>query len=200
MLFVGITGGIGSGKSLVSRLFNLLGIPVYDADSAAKKLMRENDSLKQKIKASFGEDCYQNEELNTSYLSSVVFSDKEKLNLLNALVHPATIEDAQNWRSRQNAPYVIKEAALLFESGTAKDLDLIIGVESPVALRIHRVMERNNISREAVLERMKHQMEESIKLKLCDLVIHNNEQELVIPQVLNIHRLLLKRAAQTSPK
>ena len=192
MLRVGITGGIGSGKSTVSKIFEVLGIPVYYADDASKRLLNENEELKEKLKSVFGKDSYINEELNRSYISSVVFNNPGKLELLNSIVHPATIKDAEEWMNKQTAPYAIKEAALIFESGAQEHLEKVIGVYAPAALRIQRVMKRDNVKREEVISRMNKQLDEKIKMMLCDFVIHNDEQQLVIPQVLAINEKLLQ--------
>ncbi|MBK7306223.1 MAG: dephospho-CoA kinase [Chitinophagaceae bacterium] len=191
MLKIGITGGIGSGKSTVANLFEVLGIPVYNADLAAKRLMNEDVALKEKIKQQFGDDVYKNEKLDNKYLAQIVFSSEEKLNLLNSIVHPATINDANAWMLKQTTPYTLKEAALLFESGAAELLDYVIGVTAPAPLRLQRVMQRDNSSREEVMARMNKQMDEEIKMKLCNFIITNDEQQLLIPQVLALHETLL---------
>lgn len=192
MLRIGLTGGIGSGKSTVARIFEVLGIPVYDADSASKKLMIENNELKNQIKNSFGKGAYTDGELNRRYLAEQVFSDSQKMALLNSLVHPATIKDAEQWMKKQKAPYLIKEAALIFESGSQKQLDYVIGVKSPLALRLHRTIQRDNVSTEQVKARMEMQMDEAIKMRLCDYVIINDEQQMILPQVLELHEKFLK--------
>ena len=189
---IGLTGGIGSGKSTVAHIFEVLGIPVYYADAASKRLMNEDEELKEKIKNSFGEDAYINGELNRKYLSDRVFNDSQKINLLNSLVHPATIKDALEWMRMQKAPYVIKEAALIFESGSNRDLDHVIGVKSPTDLRVKRSMARDNISEDQVHARMNKQMDEEAKIRLCDYVIENDEQQMLIPQVLALHEKFLK--------
>ncbi len=194
MLKIGLTGGIGSGKTTVAKVFEVLGIPVYYADEAAKRLMNEDEVLQQKIISAFGEAAYTDGILNRQHLSSLVFNNKEKLELLNSLVHPATIADAAVWFSKQKSPYIIKEAALLFESGTAAGLDFVIGVSAPETIRMKRVMDRDGVTAAEVKKRMQNQMEESIKIRLCDFVIHNNEQEMVTPQVLKLHEQLLNRA------
>ena len=187
MLRIGLTGGIGSGKSTVARIFEVLGIPVYDADSASKKLMAENEELKNKIKNFFGKETYQNNILNRKYLAEQVFIDREKLALLNSIVHPATIKDAEEWMKKQNAPYLIKEAALIFESGSQKHLDFVIGVKAPMSLRLQRTMQRDHVSAAQVKGRMDMQMDEEEKMRLCDYVIINDEQQMLIPQVLELH-------------
>lgn len=192
MLKIGLTGGIGSGKTTIARVFELLGVPVYYADAASKRLYHTDPDLMKAVKKNFGEDIYNGDQLNKSKLASIVFSDPSKLELLNSLVHPPTIRDAAEWMKKQKTPYAIKEAALLFESGSAAALDFIIGVRSPLALRIQRVMERDNTSRQEVLTRAARQIEEEIKMRLCDFIIENNEQVLVIPQVIKLHEKLLQ--------
>lgn len=194
MLKIGITGGIGSGKSTVARVFEHLGIPVYNADTAAKRLMEEDPDLRAAILQTFGAETYRNGRLNRPYLASLVFNNREQLNALNALVHPATIRDGIQWLERQIAPYALKEAALIFESGSQNELDYVIGVSAPQALRIHRVMKRDGVQREEVLRRMANQIDESLKMKLCDFVIVNDDRQLVIPQVLALHQELLNRS------
>ncbi len=191
MLRVGLTGGIGSGKSTVAKIFEVLGIPVYYADEAAKNIMNRDPELKEKIIEAFGPESYVNNELNRPYISSIVFNNTEKLDLLNSLTHPATIRDAESWMLQQNAPYVLKEAALIFESSSAENLDYVIGVFSPLSLRIKRIMDRDNVTREEVMKRMSRQIDEDIKMRLCDKVIVNDEQQLVVTQVLTLHQELL---------
>jgi dephospho-CoA kinase len=191
MLRIGLTGGIGSGKSTVAKIFEVLGIPVYYADDAARKLMNEDENLKQEIIRHFGNDSYLDGKLNRSYIAKMVFNNKEKLALLNSLTHPAVMHDSEKWIKMQTAPYAIREAALIFESGINKSLDHVIGVSSPEALRIERTMKRDNVSREEVLKRMKSQMDEDEKIKRCDFVIYNDENELVMPQVLELNRRLI---------
>jgi len=191
MVKIGLTGGIGSGKSAVAAIWKILGIPVFDVDHEAKIIMEENESLISSIKNKFGNESYVNGRLNRAYLAAIVFGNPAKLELLNSLVHPATIAAANSWIQSQAAPYVIKEAALMFEAGSAGDLDYIVGVYAPQHLRIHRVMERDSISREQVLQRMKNQISEVVKMKLCDFVVVNDEQQLLIPQVLQLHQKFL---------
>ena len=191
MIKVGITGGMGSGKSTVAKVFEVLGIPVYYADDAAKRLMNENAKLKEALQKMFGAETYLDGKLNRPYLSSKVFNNPEQLALLNSVVHPATIKDAEQWMLLQKTPYAIKEAALIFESGSQDQLDYVIGVSAPEPLRILRVMKRDNISRDAIKARMENQLNESIKMRLCNYVVINDEQELVIPQVMKLHETFL---------
>lgn len=201
MLKIGITGGIGSGKTTVSKIFELLHVPVYYADAASKELYHTDEQLMNDVKQHFGPDVYVNDKLDKGKLSAMVFSDPAKLELLNSLVHPLTIKHATRWMADQNGPYLIKEAALLFETGSTTGLDYIIGVYAPRALRIKRVCEREGITRDEVIKRMERQIDESIKMKLCDFVITNDEQQAVIPQVLQLHEKflsLVKEDALTS--
>ena len=198
-LRVGITGGMGSGKSIVAAIFTTLGVPVYNADDAAKRLMNEDKQLKDQIKKIFGEAAYSNGLLNRAYMAAEVFSNKEKLSLLNEIVHPATITDGQQWMARQTSAYALKEAAIIFESGSQGYLDFIIGVYAPVTLRIFRSMKRGGISKEEVNARMNRQLDDSIKMKLCDAVVTNDEQHAIIPQAMQLHAQLLQlSAAQTN--
>jgi dephospho-CoA kinase len=192
MLRIGLTGGIGSGKSTVAGIFEVLGIPVYYADQETKRLMNEDKELKTAIIRHFGEESYSDGLLNRRWLATAVFNDPIKLELLNSLTHPATIADANHWIQQQNAPYIVKEAALIFESGSAEYLDRIIGVYAPAPLRIKRAMDRDHISREEVQKRMNRQIDEDIKMKLCDFVLRNDEQHMLIPQVIALHENLLR--------
>lgn len=187
MLRIGLTGGIGSGKTTVARIFETLGIPVYNADEATKHLMNNDPGLKESIIKNFGDESFSGNTLNRKYLASVVFNDQSKLDLLNSITHPVTIADAEKWMSSQTSPYTIKEAALLFESGAAEKLDYVIGVYAPQHIRVKRVMDRDKMPVEEVMKRISRQIDEEMKMKLCDYVIMNNEQKLVIPQVLELH-------------
>ena len=190
-IIIGLTGGIGSGKSTVAKIFAQLGIPVLDADATAKAIMNEDRSVKTKLIELFGEDAYKENQLNRPYIAQLVFEDAFKLQQLNAIIHPITIQYAKDWAFKQSAPYVIKEAALFFESGSSEGVEKIIGVTAPKHIRIQRVMQRDQITREDVIKRMEHQLEDSLKMKLCDWVIQNDEMHLLIPQVLAIHQSLM---------
>lgn len=194
-LKIGITGGIGSGKTTVARIFEVLGVSVYYADEAAKRIMNEDETVKREVIRHFGEESYTGGMLNRAYLASLVFADKKKLAVLNALVHPATIRNSNQWMRKQTGPYALREAALIFESGIQGMLDYVIGVSAPLELRIKRTMERDKITRREVEKRMDRQINETIKMRLCDFVIVNDGRQAVIPQVLNLHQQLNDIAA-----
>lgn len=196
MVRVGLTGGIGSGKSTVAKIFEVLGIPVFYADAEARRIMNEDEELKKNIIKNFGEASYTNGKLNRSYMASIVFNDNYKLDLLNSLTHPATIKNGEEWMLQQPGPYAIHEAALIFESGSATSLDKVIGVWAPQPLRIKRVMERDGLSRDEIIKRMNRQIDEDMKMKLCDFVIVNDEQQLVMPQVLELNKQLTKLSSE----
>lgn len=198
MLKVGITGGIGSGKSTVASIFSLLGVPVYHADEAAKRLMKSDQHLRNEIIKAFGKESYQGTEINRSFLISHVFNDEDKRKMLNALVHPATLADAANWMQLQAYPYVLKEAAILFETGVNKTLDYVIGVSAPEMLRITRTMRRDHRTEEEVRQMMAGQMNEEEKMKRCDFLIFNDEKQMLIPQVLELHQKLLNLSGNNS--
>jgi len=197
MVKVGITGGIGSGKSTVAGIFEVLGIPVSYADREAKRIMNEDPLLVAQIIEHFGAEAYKNGQLNRSYLAAQVFPDKQKLALLNELVHPVTIREGEVWMQAQEgkALYAIREAALIFESNSGKHLDFIIGVYAPVELRIKRTQERDGLQKEEVLLRMRNQLDEDAKMKLCDAVIVNDGITALLPQVLDLHKKLTRLAA-----
>jgi dephospho-CoA kinase len=159
-LRVGLTGGIGSGKSVVAKVFETLGVPVYYADEAAKRVMSENAGLRKDLVRYFGEEAYVNHDLNRKFISAQVFSHPEKLKVLNSLVHPVTLADADEWIRLQTAPYIIKEADLIFESDDWKHLDKFIGVSAPFELRMQRAMQRDKVSAQQVQDRMNRQMDE----------------------------------------
>ena len=187
---IGLTGGIGSGKSVVAKIFATLGIPVFNADDEAKRIMQTSPEIKSKLIQQFGMDIYNESGLDKEKLASIVFDDPFQLQLLNAIVHPVTIQAAKDWAAKQTSPYVIKEAALIFESGAADGLLKVIGVTAPLSLRTHRVMQRDGITKEQVDARMRNQISDTIKMRLCDYVIDNNNQQMVIPQVLEIDKAI----------
>lgn len=200
MLKVGITGGMGSGKSTIARIFSTFGIPVYDADRAAKRLVLTNNNIRHSIIKHFGEASYINGQYNKQHIAAIVFNNEEKLKLLNAIIHPATISDANNWFKLQTAPYALKEAALIFESGSEKYLDMVIGVFAPEEIRIQRIIERENTTAKHVIARMKKQMAEDEKMSRCNYVINNSGKESVISQVVELHVTLTGIALQQKQK
>jgi dephospho-CoA kinase len=194
MFKLGLTGGIGSGKSLVSQIFERLGVPVYYADAAARHLMNTDSALVKGIRQMFGNRAYGKEGLNRKFLADSVFGDHNRLSELNQLVHPAVRRDFLQWVDKQEeAAYVIEEAAILFESGASAGMDLTVLVYAPEDLRIRRVMERDGIKREAVLKRMEHQMSEDEKREMADHVLVNDGSRMILPQVIELHYDILKR-------
>ena len=183
---IGLTGGIGSGKSVVAKIFSTMGIPVFNADEEAKQIMQTSHEMKAKLIEQFGSSIYTASGLQKEKLAAIVFNDPYQLQLLNAIVHPVTIQAAKDWAANQTSPYVIKEAALIFESGAADGLFKVIGVTAPMSIRIQRVMQRDGVSKEQVELRMQHQISDTIKMRLCDYVIENNNQHMLIPQVLEL--------------
>ncbi|MFZ3275257.1 MAG: dephospho-CoA kinase [Lutibacter sp.] len=192
MKIIGLTGGIGSGKSTVLALFEALGAVTYMADSEAKKLMNADAELRSQIIKLFGDQAYVRGELNKTYLASVVFNDAEKLNALNELVHPKVREDFQCFIRNTNADFIIYEAAILFESGSDKFCDYIITVLSSLENKIERIMKRDKVSEAQILERMKHQSTDDHKIKKSDFVIRNNKMADTKCQVSTIFGLLQK--------
>jgi len=191
---IGITGGIGAGKSLICHIFNLLGIPNYPADYRAKWLQSNDHELKAKIAFHFGKEAYfENGELNRNYLSKEVFGDDDKLNLLNRLVHPAVSDDFKKWCSKHSdKPYILKEAALLFETGSFKQLDATINVHANQELRLKRTLERDpQRTKESVLSIMQKQFSDEKRLEMADYVIYNDESQSVIQQVMELHEKLV---------
>jgi len=191
-LKIGITGGIGSGKTFICRLFEALGIPVYNADEEAKRLMNTDIRIKEKLIAQFGEATYKDGLLDRAFLANMVFSDKDKLELLNGIVHPIVIQEAKDWAERQTTGYSLKEAALLFESGSYKELDYTILVTAPIDIRIQRVIERDGTTEPQVWERMNKQLSDEEKLQLADFVIVNDGITPLLPQVWTLHQKFLK--------
>ena len=185
---IGITGGIGSGKSTVSKVFALLNVPIYNADNQAKYLLNNDADVIKKVKQVFGNDIYLNQELDRKKMAAQVFEQPFLLQQLNEIVHPAVFNNFDNWcDEHQQHPYILKEAALIFETILHQKLDAVIMVSSPEKLRIERVMKRDSITKEQVLARIKNQMSEDEKLNRADYIIYNDELQLVIPQVVQLH-------------
>ncbi len=195
---VGITGGIGSGKSTVAKIFQLLRVPVYYADERAKWLMIHDPNLVSSIKETFGTEAYlEDGRLNREWLAEYVFSDSERVKAINVLVHPAVKADFEAWAASQDHPYVLKEAALIYESGSYRELDKIINVSAPLVNRIHRVLVRDPHRTEAQIHSIiEKQLPDEEKNEKADFVIKNADNKLLIPQVLKIHQQLLELAAK----
>lgn len=186
---IGITGGIGSGKSMVAKVLQLMGYPVYSSDQRAKEIMHEDQLLIAGLKELFGEEAYLDSNLNRPYIAAQIFKDASKRTAMNNLVHPAVRKDFQNWVSRQKSPVLFQESALLFETGNYKSFDAVILVSAPEKVRMQRVKERDQLTDEQVQSRFNAQMPEEEKMKLTNLVIHNDGNQLLVPQILD----LLKR-------
>ncbi len=192
-LQVGITGGIGSGKSLICKIFSALGVSVYDADTRAKWLTNNDETIKNKVVEHFGKKSYNSNGLNRSYISSIVFKDQTKLTLLNSIIHPAVGKDYVNWFEQQQSPYTIKEAALMFESGSYENLDRIINVSAPIELRIRRVLQRDSFrSEKEVRSIIDKQLSEEERSGRSDYLIHNDGSQMVVPQVLKLHNQFME--------
>jgi len=196
MLKIGITGGIGSGKSTISKIFAVLGIEVFYADDAAKQVMTNDPILIEALKQTFGNDAYFSDgSLNRKFIADIVFNNPDELAKLNAITHPAVFRAFDQWLTQvKDVPYVMKEAALMFESGSSKLCDKNILVYAPLEMRINRVMGRDGLSRAEVESRNVRQFTDEQKLKLADYVITNDDSRLVIPQVLALHQQFLQMA------
>ncbi len=192
MIKVGLTGGIGSGKSIIAKIFNILGIYVYNSDMAAKQIYHTNLELKQKLITNFGKEVYfESGKLNKQYLSKQIFEDKRKLALINSLVHPLVKADFEKQLIlHKGSPYIIKETAILIESKIYKELDKVIVVTAPQNIRIERVCKRDNLSHNEVLQRINNQLSDEERIKYADYLVSNNNKSLLIPQVLDIHKIL----------
>jgi dephospho-CoA kinase len=194
MYQVGVTGGIGSGKTLVCSILEVLGIPVYYADLEARKLMNSDPALKEGITDLFGNDAFTEGKLDRKFIGSKVFGHPEMLKSLNNLVHPAVRKDYRRWVSgRTGVPYVVEEAAILFESGAQQFLDMSVLVYAPRELRVGRVIARDGVEREEVLRRISHQMDEKEKRDLADEVIINDNRRMLVPQVVALHEKIVNR-------
>lgn len=191
MIKVGLTGGIGSGKTLVGEIFSHLGIPVFNADYEAKIILNNDQELKHQIENIFGK-IYVNSEIDRKKLASVIFNDKEALKTVNSLIHPKVRIQFHDWVKKQvHAKYIVEEAAILFESNAYKELDITINVHADELIRINRVVNRDNTTSENVRNRMKNQLSDSERIKLADYTIYNNGDRMLLPQILEIHQKIL---------
>ena len=189
MLRVGITGGIGSGKTTVCSIFERLGVPIYYADSRAKELVNTNSELQNKITNAFGQNSFIEGAYNRAFIASIVFSDKEKLELLNSIIHPFVLNDWEVFcHEHANCSYVIKEAAIMLETDSKNSIDHIVLVHSPLETRIQRIQKRDKVSEAEIKARIESQMSEDDKMKLADSVIYNDQEHSLIEQVLALHQ------------
>jgi len=192
MLKIGITGGIGSGKSTVCKIFSVLGIPVYRADKMAKFFINEVSEIRENIIKEFGADAYTPDNYNSKYISKIVFGNKSKLKKLNSIIHPYVAQDFLSWAKMQKGTkYILQEAAILFESGADQNMDYTIVVNAPPDMRIQRIIERDGLSKNMIEQRMKNQWPTEKIRALADWVIENDENHLLLPQVLSIHEQLI---------
>lgn len=192
MTIVGITGGIGSGKSTVCKVFETLGIPVFNSDDEAKSVYTDFPEILEAVRSQFGDTVFSGGELNKAALASIVFENKEALRKLNQLIHPLVRSKFEKWVEKQNSPYVLREAAILIESGAAADCDFVILVKAPESVRIERVLLRNGLSEAQIKQRMTAQMSDDEKSSKSDFIVNNDGSELVLPQILKIHQSLLQ--------
>jgi dephospho-CoA kinase len=189
---IGVTGGIGSGKTSVCKVFNILGIPVFSSDYEAKEIMDNDEDIIRSINSIAGRDLYTNGKLDRMELAALIFNNSVLLGKVNSLVHPIVFDHFKRWGMEQAAPYVIMEAAILFESGASKLIDKAVTVVAPTEERVERVIHGNKLSREQVLLRMRNQIDDDSRIKLSDYVIYNSENDMIIPAILKIHEDILK--------
>jgi len=189
---LGVTGGIGSGKTSVCRVFDVLRVPVFSADREAQEIMENDYEVRRSLKTIAGKDLYILGTLDRMKLASIIFNDRAMLEKVNFLVHPIVFNRFTKWALIQEVPYVIMEAAILFESGASKYVDRVATVVAPVEQRVKRVIHRSKLSREQVVERIKNQMDDDMRIKLSDYVINNSENDMIIPAILKIHDDILK--------
>jgi len=189
---LGVTGGIGSGKTSVCRVFDVLRVPVFSADREAQEIMENDFEVRRRLKTIAGKDLYILGTLDRIKLASIIFNDRAILEKVNFLVHPIVFNRFTKWALIQEVPYVIMEAAILFESGASKYVDRVATVVAPVDQRVKRVIHRSKLSREQVVERIKNQMDDDMRIKLSDYVINNSENDMIIPAILKIHDDILK--------
>jgi len=192
MIFrLGVTGGIGSGKSTVCKTFNVLGIPVFSADEEGRIITDSDPELRDSLNELIGEDMFASGQLDREKLASLIFNDSELLSRVNMLVHPRVLNKYNDWCSRQTSHYIIFEAAILFEAGAEQKVDMTLAVTAPLEERVKRVMERNKMSREQVMERVNNQISDDEIIRRSDFHINNADNEMIIPRVLDIHQKIL---------
>lgn len=198
ILKLGVTGGIGSGKTSVCRVFSVLGIPVFSADNEAREVMDIDTSIMLRINTIAGKNLYSSGNLDRSELAKLIFNNSRLLEKVNSLIHPVVFSRFREWVKRQDAPYVIMEAAILFESGADKIVDRIMTVVAPVEQRIERVIRRNMLTSDQVMERMRNQLDDEIRIQRSDYVVRNSENDMIIPAILKIHGELLQQVNKSN--
>jgi len=191
-LRLGVTGGIGSGKTTVCRVFSVLGIPVFSADIEAKRIQDTDPDIKNKINSLAGRDLYSSGKLDRTELASLIFNNRDYLWEINSIIHPAVLRCFRKWVSMQYAPYSIMEAAILFESGAYRMMDRIVTVVTPLEERIDRLVKGNKLNREQITDRIRNQIDDESRIKKSDFVIYNSEKDMIIPTILEIHQEMLK--------
>ena len=191
-LIIGLTGGIGSGKTTIAKLFNILGVPIYYTDVEAKKLMHNSKIIKRRLIAKFGDKVYQDNTLNRSFLANLVFTNKENLKYLESVVHPKVNQHFKRWLKKQNKPYILQENAILFENGSDKLCDYVLTVTAPIKVRINRVIKRDKVTEKQVVERMNNQWSDEKKINKSDFVINNITLKESEKLVLEIHNKILQ--------
>lgn len=191
-LKLGVTGGIGSGKTTVCKVFSVLGIPVFSADIEAKQIQDNDPEVRNKINIACGRDLYASGKLDRAELANLIFGNKDLLAEINRIIHPAVFRNFRDWIKSQNSPYSIMEAAILFESGAYRMMDRIITVVTPQEQRIERVLRGNRLTREQVMDRINNQIDDEIRIRQSDFTIFNSENDMIIPAVLGIHKEMLK--------
>jgi dephospho-CoA kinase len=189
---LGITGGFGSGKTTVCKVFNLLGVPVFFADFEARNIMENDQSIKDRVNSLAGKDMYLNGSLDRTELARLIFNDKVLLNNVNSIVHPAVFENFNIWAGEQTAPYVIMEAAILFESGASELVDRVLTVVTPLEERIVRLVHGNKLTREQIMDRIHNQIDDDTRIRNSDYVIYNSENDLILPAILRVHEEIMK--------
>jgi dephospho-CoA kinase len=191
-LKLGVTGGIGSGKSTVCKVFAVLGIPVFSADSEAKRIQDNDKELQKKINSLVGKDLFASGKLDRSEMAKLIFNNKDLLGKVNSIVHPAVFKCFREWATSQDSPYTVMEAAILFESNAYRMMDRIVTVVTPMEERVERLVRGNKFTREQIIERVKNQIDDESRIKQSDYVIFNSENDMIIPAVLGIHEEMLK--------
>jgi dephospho-CoA kinase len=195
---LGITGGIGSGKTTVSKVFSVLGIPVFSADLEARRIEDTDRELMQKLNSIAGKDLYSSGKLDRAELARLIFNDRELLDKVNSAVHPVVFDSFSRWVLAQNAPYAIMEAAILFESGASRLVDKVLTIVTPAEERIARIISGHKLTRNEVLDRIRNQMDDAERIRRADYVIFNSENDMIIPAILGVHREMLKLFKQNS--